>query len=218
MTEPDYASSLAEALLQINAIRLSPQKPFTWASGLKSPVYCDNRLLLSYPALRQIAIDGLVQIARDCGPIDAIAGVATAGIPHGMLLADRLNLPFIYVRSKAKEHGKGNQIEGAFTPGQHVLVVEDLISTGGSSLQAAQALQEAGLVIQAVTALFTYGFPESEQRFAEASIPLRTISNYSKVLQVSQEIGQITAAEADVMSTWYQDPRAWSDRFLHQPV
>ncbi len=218
MTEPNYATSLAKALLQINAIRLSPQKPFTWASGLKSPVYCDNRLLLSYPDLRQIAIDGLVQIAKEYGNLDTIAGVATAGIPHGMLLADRLGLPFIYVRSKPKEHGKGNQIEGAFTAGQKVLVIEDLISTGGSSLQAVTALQDSGLIVHAVAALFTYGFPESEQRFAEASIPLRTISTYTTALEVSQNMGQITAADAELMATWYQDPRKWSDKFLHQPV
>ncbi len=218
MTEPDYASSLAEALLQINAIRLSPQKPFTWASGLKSPVYCDNRLLLSYPPLRQIAIDGLVKIAKSCGPFDAVAGVATAGIPHGMLLADRLALPFIYVRSKPKEHGKGNQIEGAYSPGQRVLVIEDLISTGGSSLQAAKALEDEGLVIVGVAALFTYGFPESEKRFSDAGIPLHTISNYSTVLQVSQRQGLITADEAVVMAAWYHNPRTWSDQFQQQPV
>ena len=214
MTEPDHATALAEALLQINAIRLSPQKPFTWASGLRSPVYCDNRLLLSYPDLRLIAIDVLIQIARQFGHIDAIAGVATAGIPHGMLLADRLGLPFIYIRSKAKAHGKGNQIEGDCHPGQRVLVIEDLISTGGSSLQAAEALQDAGLTVLGVAALFTYGFPESRERFEAAGIPLQTVSNYERILQVALQKGAINETESLTLSTWHQDPRAWSEHFV----
>lgn len=218
MTEPDHATRFAEALLQINAIRLSPQKPYTWASGLKSPVYCDNRLLLSYPNLRQQAIDGLVALAGKSGKIDAIAGVATAGIPHGVLLAERLGLPFLYVRSKPKEHGKGNQIEGVCQPGQRILVVEDLISTGGSSLQAVEALQEAGAEVIGVIALFTYGFPESANRFEQASIPLHTVSNYPTVLDVARKKGQISETEAALMISWYQDPRAWSDQIIQQPV
>ncbi len=218
MTESDHAILFAEALLQINAIRLSPQKPYTWASGLKSPVYCDNRLLLSYPDLRVLAIDGLFSLAEKSGTIDAIAGVATAGIPHGVLLADRLNLPFLYVRSKPKEHGKGNQIEGVCQPGQRILVVEDLISTGGSSLQAVEALQQAGAKIAGVIALFTYGFPESVNRFKEAGIPIQTVSNYTTVLDVARRKGQISESEAGLMISWYKDPRAWSDRIIEQPV
>lgn len=218
MTVPDHASRFAEALLQINAIRLSPQKPFTWASGLKSPVYCDNRLLLSYPALRQLAIDGLVSLIAKMSQFDAIAGVATAGIPHGVLLADRLSLPFLYVRSKPKEHGKGNQIEGLCKPGQRILVVEDLISTGGSSIQAVEALHQAGTEVVGVIALFTYGFPETAMRFEAASIPVHTVSNYSAMLKVASQTGQITQEEATLMSSWYKDPRSWSDRFVQHPV
>ncbi len=202
---------LAASLLQIKAIRLSPQKPFTWASGLLSPVYCDNRLLLSYPDLRNQAVAGLKLLSEEFHDIQGIAGVATAGIPHGTLLADRLNLPFLYVRSQPKGHGKGNQIEGEIRPGCRLLVVEDLISTGGSSLLAVKALQDAGMVPLAVLALFSYGLPQSEQQFSAANVPLRTITDFASVLEVAQNEGSISRDEFDLMHTWYKDPQAWSE-------
>lgn len=214
MTEPNSSRELAAILLQINAIRLSPHQPFTWASGLQSPVYCDNRLILSYPAYRNKAIEGLQALAGQYGPIDAIAGVATAGIPHGMLLADRLSLPFLYVRSQPKGHGKGNQIEGVLQPGQRLLVIEDLISTGGSSLQAVQALRDAGAEVAAVLALFSYSMTEAEQRFSTASVPLATVSNYPAVVDVALQHGAISTDEHDLLKAWYRDPRAWSEAAL----
>jgi orotate phosphoribosyltransferase len=212
MTEPDYSKQLAASLLQIKAIRLSPQNPFTWASGLLSPVYCDNRLLLSYPDLRKQAISGLLALSEEFTDIQGVAGVATAGIPHGALLADQMDLPFVYVRSQPKGHGKGNQIEGEVRPGCRVIVVEDLISTGGSSLLAVKALQDAGMVPIAVLALFTYGLPQSAQQFSAANVPLRTITDYASVLEVAQHNGSISQIEFELMQTWYKDPQAWSER------
>ncbi len=213
MTKPNHARALAADLLQINAIRLSPHVPFTWASGLKSPVYCDNRLLLSYPDCRNHAIEGLAALSRNFRPLDGIAGVATAGIPHGALLADRLQLPFCYVRSQPKNHGRGNQIEGLVSAGQRVLVVEDLISTGGSSLQAAKALEAAGASVVAVIALLSYGFTEARVRFEDAGIPLESVSDFPTVLDVARESGFISEEEFEMLTPWYRDPRAWSDRF-----
>jgi orotate phosphoribosyltransferase len=212
MTELNHARRLAAILLQIKAIRLSPSQPFTWASGLQSPVYCDNRLLLSYPEYRNEAVQGLAALAADYPNADAIAGVATAGIPHGTLLADRMGLPFIYVRSQAKSHGKGNQIEGELRPGNRVLVVEDLISTGGSSLQAVTALREAGLEVLAVLALFSYGFNEAQQRFADAGVPLATVSDYPTIIRIAREEGSVSEEEFEHLQAWYRDPRAWSGR------
>lgn len=210
MTEPGYGNSLAEALLQIKAIRLSPQKPFTWASGLLSPVYCDNRLLLSYPELRNIAILGLEALAGEFPSIQAIAGVATAGIPHGAILADRLGLPFLYVRSKPKDHGRGNLIEGEVPQGKRVLVVEDLISTGGSALQAAEALSAAGAEVVAVVALFSYGFPTTRDRFHTAGLPLRTVASYEDILDVSRRTARFSEEDLRLLSTWHTDPKNWS--------
>ena len=210
MTELNHAARLAASLLQIKAIRLSPRQTYTWASGLLSPVYCDNRLLLSYPSQRSEAIDGLVGLAAEFGPLDGIAGVATAGIPHGALLADRLGLPFLYVRSKPKEHGKGNQIEGEVNPGSRLLVIEDLISTGGSSLQAVQALRDAGMQPVAVLALFTYAMSEASRRFQEAGIPLRTVTSFPEVIRIARESGAISLEEFGMLEEWYQDPPGWS--------
>lgn len=211
MTEPNHARKLAAILLQIKAIRLSPAHPITWASGLLSPVYCDNRLLLSYPAYREEAIRGLVALAGDYGPADAIAGVATAGIPHGAWLADRLGLPFIYVRGQAKGHGRGNRIEGECLPGQRVIVVEDLISTGGSSLQAVDALREAGLEVSAVLALFTYGLPEATRRFRDAGVTLATVSDFPTLIEVAREQEAIGPEAFQRLREWYEDPQAWSE-------
>lgn len=200
---------IAELLLQIKAIKLSPQTPFTWASGIQSPIYCDNRMVLSYPNERKEFVAGFVDMAREFSGIDAIAGVATAGIPHGMLLADRLNLPFIYVRSSPKSHGTKSSIEGYFVKNQRVLVIEDLISTGGSSLQAVEVLQENGLAVQAVLAIFTYGFQRAVSAFAAAQIPLRTLSNYSVLLDLALEKKYITEEQLFLLKEWNQAPETW---------
>lgn len=215
MEDHSYAHVLAEALLEIGAVRLSPEKPFTWASGLLSPVYCDNRLVLSYPKYRSIAIQGLQKLVGQFEDTEAIAGVATAGIPHGALLADRLELPFLYVRSKAKEHGKGNKIEGLVTPGLKVVVVEDLISTGGSSLEAVKSLIESGMQVLGVVALFTYGFTEAAMRFEEAEIPFATVTDYPTLIKVALDQHLITDEQYHELAEWYQDPRNWSSRDKH---
>lgn len=206
------AAAFSDYLLQIKAIQLNPQNPFTWASGIKSPIYCDNRLVLSYPAIRKTAIDGLEELSRLFNNIDVIAGVATAGIPHGALLADRLNLPFIYVRSKPKEHGRQNQIEGAYNSGQRVVVIEDLISTGGSSLEAIEALRTEGLVVVACLALFTYQFEKSVTRFAKSNVPLHTVTDYSHILTRAVEHTYITEQQRAVLSEWKDNPEGWYEK------
>jgi orotate phosphoribosyltransferase len=200
---------IAELLLQIKAIKLSPQMPFTWASGIQSPIYCDNRMVLSYPNERREFVNGFVAMAQEFSAVNAIAGVATAGIPHGMLLADRLNLPFIYVRSSPKSHGTKSSIEGYYEKNQKVLVVEDLISTGGSSLQAVEILQENGLDVQAVLAIFTYGFQRAVSAFAAAQIPLRTLSNYFVLLDLALEKKYITEEQLSLLKEWNQAPETW---------
>ena len=210
MNRTTTAIRLAEALLQIKAIRLSPQKPFTWASGLHTPVYCDNRMILAFPEHRQTALQGLLELAESLHPFDAVAGVATAGIPHGMLVADRLDLPFLYVRSKPKSHGRQNLIEGEVPAGSRLLVVEDLISTGGSALQAVQALQKAGHTVVGVIALFQYGLPVSEEQFAAAGIPLHTVTDYPTVVRTAEATGQITSREHTMLADWHKDPQTWS--------
>ncbi len=194
-------------------MKLQPQEPFTWASGLRSPIYCDNRVLLSYPAIRTEIIQALGGVAGAIQGVDGVAGVATAGIPHGALLADRLQLPFIYIRSSAKEHGRRNRIEGRITPGHRYLVVEDLISTGGSSLQAVEALRAAGGEAAATVAIFTYGFPAAERAFERAGVPLHTLSNYTVLLEEAEARGSISAADVAALGDWRQDPRAWSENF-----
>ncbi|MEL7163085.1 MAG: orotate phosphoribosyltransferase, partial [Bacteroidota bacterium] len=201
-------------LLEAGAVKLQPQSPFTWASGLRSPIYCDNRVLLSYPAIRREVVTELVGAAGSFGELDGIAGVATAGIPHGALLADRLDLPFVYIRSKAKEHGRRNQIEGRVEPGKRYLVVEDLISTGGSSLKAIDALRAAGAEIAGAVAIFSYEFPAAARAFSQADVPLATLSSYPTLLQEAAATGDISQADADALTTWREDPRAWSEAFL----
>lgn len=205
--------TVARLLLQIKAIKLNPQNPFTWASGRRSPIYCDNRVVLSYPTVRTQLQEGMVSAAATLEPFDGVAGVATAGIAHGALLADRLDLPFIYIRGKAKEHGRQNQIEGELRPGASYLVIEDLISTGGSSLQAVEVLREAGGRVAGVMAIFTYGFPEAAAAFAEANCPLVTLSNYPALLEEAVASGYITDDEQQLLTDWREDPRAWSKRF-----
>ncbi|MGH1438156.1 MAG: orotate phosphoribosyltransferase [Lewinella sp.] len=204
---------VARHLLQIKAIKLNPQNPFTWASGRRSPIYCDNRIVLSHPKVRSFIQDSLVEAAKSFQPFVGVAGVATAGIAHGALLADRLGVPFIYIRSKAKAHGRQNQIEGELQTGGRYLVIEDLISTGGSSLQAVEALRQAGGEVAGVMALFTYGFPEASKAFAGANCPISTLSHYPALLEEAVESGYITAEEQSLLITWREDPVAWSKQF-----
>jgi orotate phosphoribosyltransferase len=198
----DIAAQVASKLLQINAIKLSPQKPFTWASGIQSPIYCDNRVLLSYPEVRNFIKQSLVQASESFKGFNLIAGVATAGIPHGALLADALQLPFIYVRSKAKEHGRQNLIEGHAPEGSKALVIEDLISTGGSSLQAVQALRDAGVEVLGVLALFSYGFERARQAFLEANCQLLTLSDYDVLIAEARRAAYINEDELNSLQQW----------------
>ncbi len=207
MTTPQH---FAQKLLQISAVQISSQKPFTWASGWKSPVYCDNRTLLAHPHVRDFVKSELANMILEHFPqAGCIAGVATAGIPHGVLAADLLKLPFVYVRAKPKEHGKGNQIEGGLEKGAKVVVVEDLVSTGGSSLQAVEALRAAGAEVVGLCALFTYGFPVAAKAFEEAGVPLHTISNYHALLETALESGQIKPEEIQTLSEWRENPAEW---------
>src|SRR5215217_3641512 len=184
----DIELKVAEFLLQIKAIKLQPNNPFTWASGWKSPIYCDNRITLSHPSVRTYIRQKLAQlIQEEYGAVDVIAGVATAGIPQGVLVAQELGLPFIYVRAKAKEHGTGSLIEGEISPGQRVVVIEDLISTGKSSLQAVHALRDAGYTVAGLAAIFSYGFDIAEENFKEAKCPFITLSNYNALLKYAEQ-------------------------------
>ncbi len=210
MVSSNIATEIAKRLLQIKAIKLSPQKPFTWASGLKSPIYCDNRMVLSHPAIRRFVIDCFVEKAKNFAPFDLVAGVATAGIAHGALLADRLDLPFVYVRAKAKEHGRQNLIEGEVLGNERVLVIEDLISTGGSSLSAIEVLKEAGCTIAGVLAIFTYGFDAATDAFEKAACPLDTLSQYDALIEEAARSGYITGAEVELLQSWSADPKGWS--------
>lgn len=205
------ASQVAANLLKIKAIKLSPADPFTWASGLRSPIYCDNRILLSHPEIRNFIKESLKDKTWAFGDFDVIAGVATAGIPHGALLADAMDKPFIYVRSKSKEHGRQNQIEGDFKAGSKVLVVEDLISTGKSSIAACDTLTEAGAKVIGVVAIFTYGFQKAKDIFSDRKIPMDTLTNYRNLLKVALETNYINESEKSLLESWNQDPVAWSD-------
>lgn len=205
------AKKTAALLLQINAIKLEPQNPFVWASGWKSPVYCDNRIVLSYPEIRNFLRKNIAQqIINTCGQPDVIAGVATGAIGMGMLVADYLNLPFVYVRPEPKSHGRKNQIEGALKAGQTVVVIEDLISTGKSSLNAVAALREAGAKIKAMWALFTYDFEQSTQQFQSQNLPLYTLSDYHFLLEQAQEINYIDSNHIELLKKWRENPETWS--------
>lgn len=205
-----YKEKLAEYLLQIKAIQLNTQNPFTWTSGLKSPVYCDNRKLLSYPEVRNFVKDGLISLVNEYFPqTECIAGVATAGIPHGAIIADALGLPFIYVRSKPKEHGLTNTIEGDLKHGQRVLVVEDTISTGGSSLKAVEDLRAAGAEVSGMIAIYKYGFESAKQKFEDAGIVLKTLTNYDFLIRVAVQGGYISKEELETLNAWRQNPSEW---------
>jgi orotate phosphoribosyltransferase len=201
---------IAEYLLQIKAIKLQPSNPFTWASGWKSPIYCDNRKTLSFPVVRSYIRDSFAGIVRNYYPeAELIAGVATGAIAHGALVAEKLELPFIYVRSEAKEHGLGNQIEGYFEPGRKVVVIEDLISTGGSSLGAVKALREAGCDILGMAAIFTYEFKKAEEGFAAAKCDLHTLSNYTTLISAAVGSGYINEQDIETLKQWRTEPSAW---------
>ena len=196
--------------MQIKALQINPQQPYTWASGWKSPVYCDNRKVLSFPYVRDFVKSELANMVLEQYPdAEVIAGVATAGIPHGTMAADLLKLPFIYVRSKPKEHGMGNQIEGVLQPGQKVVVIEDLVSTGKSSLQAVDAIREAGGEVMGMCALFTYGFDAATEAMNAAGVPLHTISNYSALMEVAEEQNLITAEQKVSLEEWRKSPSTW---------
>jgi orotate phosphoribosyltransferase len=206
----DVSKKIAGYLLQIKAIKLQPATPFTWASGWKSPIYCDNRKTLSYPEVRSFIAESFAEKVKAQYP-DAqyIAGVATGAIAHGMLVADRLGLPFIYVRSGAKEHGLGNQIEGFYEAGSRVVVIEDLISTGGSSLGAVKALREAGCEVLGMLAIFTYGFSKATDSFSEISCSLDTLSNYGALIDLALETGYVGENELKTLKQWREDPSKW---------
>lgn len=204
------ASIFAEKLLHIKALKISPDQPFTWASGWKSPVYCDNRKILSYPHVRDYVKSELANTIMENFPdAESLAGVATAGIPHGALAADLLRLPFIYVRSKPKGHGLSNQIEGVLTEGQKVVVIEDLVSTGMSSLEAVDALRAAGADVIGMCALFTYGFPQAEEAFAKAGVKLITLSNYNALMEVGASQNIIQEADMEKLAQWRLSPSTW---------
>jgi orotate phosphoribosyltransferase len=201
------ATKIAQALLQINAIKLSPANLFTWASGWRSPIYCDNRRVLSHPAVRTQVRDAFVELVRTKYPdAELIAGVATGAIAHGVLVAEALGMPFVYVRSAPKGHGLENLIEGEFTPGQKVVVIEDLISTGGSSLNAVRALRDAGLQVQGMAAIFTYGFPDAARNFAEAEVALDTLSDYPTLIALAEAQGYIASGDVETLKNWRKDP------------
>jgi len=205
------ASEIASKLLEIQAIRLQPTKPFTWASGWKSPIYCDNRLSLSYPEVRTYIKECLTAVVKNHFPTaESIAGVATAGIPQGALLADELELPFIYVRSKPKGHGMENMIEGKVTPGQKVVVVEDLVSTGGSSLKAVADLKAAGFEVLGMVAIFTYGFEVARFNFENAGVRLICLSDYSAMLPQALANDYIDDNTLESLVEWRKDPASWN--------
>ena len=200
----------AEKLLKIKAIKLQPENPFTWASGWKSPFYCDNRKTLSYPDLRTFVKTELTRvIMENFNDVDAIAGVATGAIPQGALVADLLNKPFVYVRSKPKDHGLENLIEGELRPGMKVVVVEDLISTGGSSLKAVEAIRNNGCEVIGMVAAYTYGFDAAKEAFKKADVQLMTLTNYEAVLEVALKTGYITEPQVAVLNAWRKNPAQW---------
>jgi|TARA_B110001450_G_scaffold227829_1_gene227408 orotate phosphoribosyltransferase len=209
--DKNIAKKTAEALLQINAIKLQPKTPFTWASGWKSPIYCDNRITLSYPEVRLLLRKNLAeQITKAYGKPDVIAGVATGAIAIGALVAEELGIPFVYVRPEAKKHGRKNQIEGFLETNKTVVVVEDLISTGGSSLKAVEALKEYGANVKGMIALFTYGFEIASKNFEEANVKLFTLSNYENLIEQAAETNYITVDQIKTLQEWRNNPSEWN--------
>ncbi|WP_276908944.1 orotate phosphoribosyltransferase [Hallella colorans] len=206
----NYKKDFAKRLLDIKAIKLQPDAPFTWASGWKSPIYCDNRKTLSYPDLRSFVKQGLVNVVKErFANADAVAGVATGAIAQGALVADALNLPFCYVRSKPKDHGMGNLIEGTLPANSKVVVVEDLISTGGSSLKAVEALRQAGFEVVGMVASFTYGFPIAAEAFQKSGVELVTLSDYDHLVDVARETGYVKEGDMETLREWREAPAEW---------
>lgn len=202
---------IAKELLQINAIKLSPANPFTWASGWKSPIYCDNRKILSYPKSRDIVKQAFAEmVKKEFGIPDVIAGVATGAIAHGVLVAEALDIPFVYVRSTSKQHGLTNQIEGVLKAGQTVVVIEDLVSTGGSSLKAVEALRNAGAKVTGMLAIFSYGFDVAEENFAKAKCELKTLTNYHTLIDIAADTNYIEADEIQTLEKWRMAPSKWN--------
>jgi orotate phosphoribosyltransferase len=209
----NFSQQVAQKLLEIKAIKLSPSQPFTWASGLRSPIYCDNRLSLSYPETRNLIKRALAVKSSEFGNFDMIAGVATAGIAHGALMADELNLPFCYVRSEAKSHGRQNQIEGDLKKGQRILVIEDLISTGGSSIQVVEVLKNEGYEVAGVLAIFDYQFEKARNNFKLAKCNYKSICDYQSLIQEAIAMDYINSSQLDVLKDWNKDPQFWSENF-----
>jgi len=210
MQKTNTALQIASYLLETEAVKLRPEDPFIWSSGWQSPIYCDNRITLSFPVIRSFIKNALSEeIRKRFAEVEVIGGVATAGISQGALVADVLDLPYIYVRPEPKNHGMGNQIEGRLQPGQKVVLVEDLISTGGSSLKAAQAINEAGGEVVGLIAIFTYGFEKATQNFREVNIPFVSLSNYQNLLGIALEQGYIKADMLETLSDWRKSPETW---------
>jgi orotate phosphoribosyltransferase len=209
------ASKVAEFLLQIKAVKLQPENPFTWASGIKSPIYCDNRKTLSYPQIRTFIRQTFVDtINKHFAKPDVIAGVATGGIAVGALIAQEMGLPFVYVRSEAKKHGLTNLIEGDVESGQNVVVIEDLISTGGSSLKAVEALREKGCTVKGMAAIFTYGFEEAEQNFKKAKCNLKTLTDYNTLIDTALTKEYITEKDIESLKKWRANPKEWAQTLV----
>jgi len=208
---PSRSQQLARDLLNIEAVLLAPDDPFTWSSGLRAPIYCDNRLTMAYPRIRRAIRDGFAAVLHDDGwTPDVIVGTATAGIPHAAWLADALDTPMAYVRSSAKAHGRQNQIEGCVTAGQTAVVVEDLISTGNSAIHAVDAVREVGATVLGVLAIFTYELDAAAERFATAGVSLRTLTSYSTLLGVAESRGELAPDALQTLRDWRHDPEGWS--------
>ena len=206
------AKDIARDLLDIKAVYLKPEEPFTWASGIKSPIYTDNRITLSYPETRTLIENGFVETIKEAFPeVEVIAGTATAGIPHGAIIADKMNLPFAYIRSKPKDHGAGNQIEGRVTKGQKMVIIEDLISTGGSVLDAVAAAQREGADVLGVVAIFTYELPKATANFEKAGVKLVTLSNYTELIHLAEQEGYINAEGLALLKKFKDDQENWQN-------
>lgn len=206
----DTASKVAEFLLQIKAIKLQPEEPFVWASGWNSPIYCDNRIALSYPRVRTFIRQELVKLIEDkFGRPDIIAGVATAAIAQGALVSEALGLPFVYVRSSAKDHGRQNTIEGEVAPGQTAVVIEDLVSTGGSSLKAVEELKKNGVIVKGLVSIFSYGFDTASENFKKAACPFYSLCNYEILLKQALDTGYIKEGDLEMLQDWRKDPANW---------
>lgn len=207
----DTASKVAEFLLQIKAIKLQPEQPFTWASGWKSPIYCDNRVALSHPRVRTFIRQELVKLIEDkFGRPDLIAGVATAAIAPGVLVAEAMGLPFVYIRSSPKEHGRQNTIEGEVLPHQSAVVIEDLVSTGGSSLKAVEELRKVDVVVKGLVSIFSYGFEQAAENFRKSNCPYYSLSSYSDLIQKAIESGYVKSEDLSLLEAWRADPGAWN--------